>query len=110
MLLSTGSGAAILGKHLTEDYLLDWEKHLVETQKRRTGVSEATLPHVSKLTLTSVIYSLNEKHSEKAACTRADAEQLFILPLFGLSEGNGHLPQSSADILPKLHTGITALL
>lgn len=110
MLLSTQSGAAILGKHLREDYLQDWKKHLIETQKRRIGVSEATLPHVNMSLETSVICSLNEKHSEKAACTRAAAEQFFILPLFGLSEGNGHLPQGSADILPKLHTGIVTLL
>lgn len=95
-------------KHLREDYLLDQKKHLIETQK--IGVSEATLPHVNMSLEASVICSLNEKHSEKAACTRAAAEQFFILPLFGLSEDNGHLPQSSADTLPKLHTGIVALL
>lgn len=68
-------------KHLREDYLLDQKKHLIETQK--IGVSEATLPHVNMSLEASVICSLNEKHSEKAACTRAAAEQFFILPLFG---------------------------
>jgi len=39
---------------------------------------------VSKHTLTSVIYSPNEKHGEEAACTSPDADLLFA-PSFDLS-------------------------